>query len=640
MEWKEKSFHFLFYTTMNKQFLSLLLLFFIGTAFGQKNYWQQHVDYKMDVNLDVKSFQYKGNQELVYTNNSPDTLKKVFFHLYNNAFQPGSEMDARLQSINDPDKRMVKTFKSGASEKKESRISTLKPDQIGYLKINNFKQDGASAKAKTVGTILEVELAKPILPGAKTTFSLDFDGQVPEQIRRSGRNSSEGVALSMTQWYPKLAEYDFEGWHADPYIGREFHGVWGNFDVKITIDKNYILGGTGYLQNKNEIGFGYEDKGTQVVIPKKTKTLTWHFKAPMVHDFAWAADKDFIHDVYPGPNGVELHFLYKNNEKIIENWKKLQPKTAELMDFFNKNVGEYPYKQYSVLQGGDGGMEYAMCTLITGDRTLNSLIGVTAHEMAHSWFQHILATNESKHGWMDEGFTSYISDLAMAKLVPGKHAAKPFEGAYSNYFYMVETGREEPQTTHGDRFQENMIYSISSYSKGELFLTQLAYIIGQENLDKTLKKFYADFKFTHPTPNDIKRTAEKVSGMNLDWYLIDWTQTTNTIDYAIKEAKEVSGKTEVAVQRIGKMPMPLDILVTYADGTKEYFYAPLQMMRGEKPNPFGNVKRTVLAGFDWAYPNYKFTIDKSLSQISKIEIDPENQMADIKKENNVFPQSK
>lgn len=621
---------------MKKQFLSILLLVFIGNAFGQSSYWQQHVDYKMDVNLDMKKYQYKGNQELVYTNNSPDTLKKVFFHLYNNAFQPGSEMDARLQSINDPDKRMVKTFKSGSTEKKESRISTLTPDQIGYLKISNFKQDGAVAKTTITGTIMEVVLAKPILPGGKTTFTLNFEGQVPEQIRRSGRNSSEGVALSMTQWYPKLAEYDFEGWHADPYIGREFHGVWGDFDVKITIDKEYILGGTGYLQNKNEIGYGYQDRGTEVVIPKKEKTLTWHFKAPMVHDFAWVADKDFIHDIYAGPNGVELHFLYKNDPKIVENWKKLQPKTAELMEYYNKNVGEYPYKQYSVLQGGDGGMEYAMCTLITGDRTLNSLIGVTAHEMAHSWFQHILASNESKHGWMDEGFTSYISDLAMAALVPGKHAKEPFSGAYSNYFYMVETGKEQPQTTHADRFEENMIYSISAYSKGELFLTQLGYIIGQENLEKTVKKYYTDFKFKHPTPNDIKRSAEKVSGMNLDWYLTDWTQTTNTIDYAVKEAKEVSGKTEVSIQRIGKMPMPLDILVTYADGTKEYFYAPLQMMHGEKENPYPGVKRTVLTGFDWAYPNYKFTVGKGLSQISKIEIDPENKMADVKKENNVY----
>ncbi|MFN4257617.1 MAG: M1 family peptidase, partial [Saprospiraceae bacterium] len=185
-------------------------------------------------------------------------------------------------------------------------------------------------------------LAKPILPNQKTTLSLDFDGQVPLQIRRSGRLSEEGVALSMTQWYPKLCEYDFEGWHANPYIAREFHGVWGNFDVKITIDKAYTIGGTGYLQNKNEIGHGYQDAGVKVVYPKKTKTLTWHFYAPNVHDFAWGADNEFIHDMILGPNNVELHFLYKNKKENLENWKKLQPKTAELLAFFNENVGQYP----------------------------------------------------------------------------------------------------------------------------------------------------------------------------------------------------------------------------------------------------------------------------------------------------------
>ncbi len=632
-----KSLPFLFCMLMKQLFLLSVFTVFCGSAVAQNGYWQQHVDYKMDVNMDVKTYQYKGKQELVYTNNSPDTLKRVFFHLYNNAFQPGSEMDIRLQTIVDPDKRMVKTTKSGGVEKTESRISLLKPNQIGYLNVTNFMQDGVPATTTVVGTILEVDLAKPIAPKGKTKFTLDFDGQVPEQIRRSGRNSSEGVALSMTQWYPKMAEYDFEGWHADPYIGREFHGVWGNFDVKITIDKKYILGGSGYLQNKNEIGYGYQDQGVEVKIPRKVKTLTWHFNAPMVHDFSWAADKDYIHDVYPGPNNVELHFLYKDKAKLKENWKKMQPKTAELMDFFNKNVGPYPYKQYSVIQGGDGGMEYAMCTLITGERSYGSLVGVTAHEMAHSWFQHVLATNESKHGWMDEGFTSYISDLAMAKVLPSKDEKNPFDSAYSNYFYMVKTGREQPQTTHGDRFEENMVYGISSYSKGELFLTQLGYIIGQENLAKTLKKFYEDFKFKHPTPNDFKRTAEKISGMNLDWYLVDWTQTTNTIDYGIKEVRDAGGKTEVVLQRIGRMPMPLDIMVTYVDGSKESFYAPLQMMRGIKENPYPGVKRTFLKGWDWAYPSLKFTIDKGMGMISKIEIDPENLMADVKKDNNTYP---
>lgn len=186
-------------------------------------------------------------------------------------------MNARLESISDPDRRMVKTFKTPEKTTYESRISALKPNEIGFLKITDFKQDGQSAETKTVGTILEVFLKNPILPNQKSTFTLNFDGQVPLQIRRSGRNSAEGIALSMAQWYPKLAEYDFEGWHPDPYIGREFHGVWGNFDVKITLDKDYIIGGTGYLQNPNEIGYGYQDEDVLVKHTKKTKTLTWHF---------------------------------------------------------------------------------------------------------------------------------------------------------------------------------------------------------------------------------------------------------------------------------------------------------------------------------------------------------------------------
>ena len=142
-------------------------------------------------------------------------------------------------------------------------------------------------------------------------MEMTFKGQVPLQIRRAGRNSSEGVALSMSQWYPKLSEYDFEGWHPNPYIAREFHGVWGDFDVKITLDKEYTVGGTGYLQNPQEIGHGYETPGSKV--KTKGKTLTWHFKAPNVHDFMWAADPEYIHDILEMEDGPTLHFYYKNN---------------------------------------------------------------------------------------------------------------------------------------------------------------------------------------------------------------------------------------------------------------------------------------------------------------------------------------
>ena len=200
----------------------ILTLFIVVSAstIAQNTRFQQHVDYKMSVDMDVKTFKYKGKQEIIYTNNSPDTLHRVFYHLYNNAFQPGSEMDIRLQTITDPDRRMVRTFTKGNKKIIESRISDLKPNQIGYHHITNFKQDGNPCDIFVEGTIMEVKLAKPILPNSKTVLSLDFNSQVPEQIRRSGRNSIEGVALSMTQWYPKLAEFDFEGWHTDPYVGR------------------------------------------------------------------------------------------------------------------------------------------------------------------------------------------------------------------------------------------------------------------------------------------------------------------------------------------------------------------------------------------------------------------------------------
>lgn len=612
--------------------LTLFFLSIFGFSQAQANYWQQQADYAMEVNFDVKNYQYQGRQTLVYTNNSQDTLSKVFYHLYYNAFQPGSEMDMRLQNIKDPDSRMVDKIKVNGNEVKESRISKLKPNEIGYLHVSNFMQDGILATLNEQETVLEILLPKPILPHTSTTFTLDFSGQIPVQIRRSGRNNKEGVELSMTQWFPKVAEYDFEGWHADPYIAREFFGVWGNYDVKITIDKNYILGGTGYLQNGNEIGYNYQDKGVEVKIPKKQKTLTWHFVAPMVHDFAWAADKDYIHDVHQTSFGTTLHFLYKNNPKIIENWKKVQPETEQIMNYYNSLVGKYPYKQYSVIQGGDGGMEYAMCTLILGEGTHDGLLGVIAHEMGHSWFQHVLASNESEHPWIDEGFTTYIEDTVMNDLF-GKKLENPYEGNYKAYYGLVNSGKEQPLSTHADHYDENRSYSIASYVKGSIFLTQLQYLIGKENLHKTLQELYQTFRFKHPSPNDITSIAEKASGAQLHWYLNEWAQTTNTVDYAIKQVTQENNKTQVSLERIGRMPMPIDVLVEYQDGTKETYYIPLRNMFFEKPNET-QYARTVLPNWAWANPNYTFETQNK--DIKKITIDPSGLMADVKRENNVF----
>ena len=576
----------------------------------------------MNIDMNVNNFQYHGNQQLIYTNNSPDTLKTVFYHLYFNAFQPGSDMDIRLQNTKDPDTRMV--INEGTEEKPvyKSRIATLKPDEIGYIKVNSLLQDSISVAYETIGTILKVQLNKPILPGAHALFTMNFDGQVPVMIRRSGRNNPDGVALSMAQWYPKMAEYDREGWHADAYIAREFYGVWGNYDVKITIDQAYTVASTGYLQNADEIGHGYIDK---TVKHKKKDRLTWHFVAPNVHDFTWAADPDYVHDHITAENGTELHFFYKNNPENLENWKKLQPKTAEFLAYYNKHIDPYPYKQYSVIQGGDGGMEYGMCTLISGERSFGSLLGTTAHEFAHSWFQFILATNESKHEWMDEGFTTYISNLAMTELL-NKDPEKTFQYAYEDYAYMVKQGFEEPQSIHADRYQYNMAYGISAYSKGAIFLNQLSYIIGDENLSRILKRYYTDFKFKHPTPTDFIRVAEKISGIQLDWYLNYWTQTTNYINYSV----EAISSNEVIIRNNGIMPMPIDLKVTYTDGTDEDFYIPLRMMLGAKPTT-----ATLMPAWPWVQPEYTF---KTAKNVQAVEIDPSGRLADIETDDNLKSQ--
>ena len=597
----------------------LFALTLLSTSFVSAQYWQQAVDYTIEVALDHKAAQYKGNQTVIYTNNSPETLHKVFFHQYFNAFKPGSEMAIRLKNAGDKNGR----FKVD--------IDSLSPKQQGYLKVSGLTQDGVMAEVVDSETILEITLPQALAPGESTTFKMSFEGQVPDVIRRAGKNSKEGVAFSMAQWYPKMAEYDYEGWNADPYTGREFHGVWGDFDVKITLDKDFTVAASGYLQNAGEIGRGYSDR-------KKPKTkkgkITWHYVAPNVHDFTWAADTDYIHDTYPGPKDVTLHFFYKNNPDIIDNWKKLQPITAQLMEYFNKNIGPYPYKQYSVVHGGDGGMEYAMLTLITGNRKFGSLVGVTAHELAHSWFQHILATNETKHEWMDEGFTSFISTLAENEvLVENKEF--PLAGSYRGYYGLATSGVEMPQATNANRYEHNYAYERAAYSKGAVFLGQLGYIIGKDKLFKTLQTYYDEWKFKHPLPNDLRVIAERISGIQLQWYLTDWTQTTNRIDYAIEAVNGTENGTEIYLERKELMPMPQEVLIQFKDGSMALHYIPISLMRGEKENTY-DLPWTQEKDWTWANPKYSFTIDQPKKNIEAIVLDPSNLMADIDKSNNYY----
>ena len=472
---------------------------------------------------------------------------------------------------------------------------------------------------------------------------MKWDAQVPLQIRRSGWSNSEGVEFSMSQWYPKMVEYDYTGWNPNPYIGREFHGVWGDFDVKITIDQDYVVGGTGVLQNPNEIGHGYEKPGTKIN-RKKPGPITYHFVAENVIDFFWGADPDFIHTTAQVPNGPKLHFFYQEtvdkeaspeeNAAYKKYWEQLPELTVKGFEYASKHFGKYPYPQFSTVQGGDGGMEYPMGTLITGGRSLGSLIGVTVHEFYHSWFQGVLATNEALFAWMDEGFTSYASAETMLHIFD-RESDFPYAGSYRGYYGIVESGLEEPLTTHADHFNTNRAYGAAAYSKGAVYLGQMSYIIGNETFRKGMLSYFDTWKMKHPTAADFLRVMEKESGMVLDWYNEYFVNTTKTVDYGVRALIGDENKTVIELERIGLMPMPIDILVEYTDGSSEMFYIPLRIMRGEKPAE-NDLKRTVLEDWPWTNPTYTFDIPVAGTSVKRVSIDPSQRLADIEQSNNSF----
>ncbi|GAA5522551.1 M1 family metallopeptidase [Aliifodinibius salicampi] len=619
---------------MKIKVLSLtFVLFFSSLAlYGQdKNYWQQEVEYQMEIDVDAENHQFTGSQTLTYHNNSPDTLQRVFYHLYFNAFQPNSMMDVRSRTIEDPDSRV------------RDRIQQLPEDEIGYHHINSLQQDGSDVEYTVDGTILEVNLNEPILPGESTVFSMDFDSQVPRQIRRSGWMNKEGVEFSMSQWYPKISEYDEDGWHPNPYVAREFHGVWGSFDVKIHIDSSYVMGATGHLQNPKEIGHGYTDTYER---PDSEKII-WHWQADKVHDFVWGADPDFTHTTKQIPDGPTLHFLYQTDpvaenansrqqRQLLENWKQLPEYAAQAFQFVSKNYGKYPYDKYSFIQGGDGGMEYPMATLITGNRSLRSLVGVSVHELIHAWYQGVLANNESRYPWIDEGFTSYVSAKTMNQLFNNGESDNPHRGSYRSYFNIVDAGMEEALDIHADHFETNRGYGVASYSKGAIFLHQLEYIIGKKALDRTMNRFFQEWKFKHPDGRDFLRIAEEESNMILDWYYQYFIETTKTIDYGITSVIADEGQTRITLERHNLMPMPIDLMVTYKDGSQELFYIPLRIMHNVKPQGETDVSRTIVEDWPWVNPTYTLTIDNAGSDIEHIEIEPSERMADIDRSNNTI----
>jgi hypothetical protein len=620
---------------MLRRFCSAVLLVLLPAAptWAQSpEQWAQRVEYDMDVTLHADAHQYTGRQTLTYTNNSPDTLRTVYYHLYFNAFHPNSMMAMRNRTLPDPDGRIV------------PRIFSLAPDEQGWHRIQSLSQNGRSVSYDIRDTVMRVDLAEPIPPGTSTTFRMRWRAQVPLQTRRSGRDSrGDRIDFTMTQWYPKLAEYDERGWHADPYVNREFYAPYGTFAVDITLPAEYTIGATGELQNPNAIGHGYALDGSGTWRPAENPpdadSLTWHFRAENVHDFAWSADPDYVHDKVVA-DGTTHHILYKPG--VAEQWAPLREDMPALTRFFSREYGDYPYPQMTVAQGGDGGMEYPMFTVVSSydgpafrqKSSWQSILRTTVHEFAHMWYYAALGTNESDYAWMDEGFTSYATAEGMAHLTGGTASHSPAVIAR-----FQKLGLFESLSTPADWYETNIGYGLAAYPGGEMVVDLLGYVIGDQNRDQWLRRYLRERTYQHPDPFDVEKFAEEESGLMLDWYFWQFTRSTRTLDDAITDlSQRRTGdgiEASFTLKRKGEAVLPHDVKLTLADGSTQWVNVPLLTMHGHKPVPDDWV---VTEPWPWVQPQKTFTVEVP-APVESVTLDPNERTPDLNRLNNTtdFP---
>jgi hypothetical protein len=606
-----------------KKSVAILFAFIISQFHAQQGaYYQQSAKYKMDIDVNAEKFTYQGNQTLEYTNNSPDELNVVYFHLYWNAFKPNSMMDQRVAG-------QGKNGDSRLQKDGISRLASIPKDQEGAQNIHWIKQNGKTVKFEVQETIMKVYLAEPIKPNSTTIFTMDWDAVIPQQIRRSGRNNREGVDMTMTQWYPKIAEYDYDGWATFDYIGREFHAPFSDFDVTIKINKDYVVGAGGILENPAEVK-GYDSNAK---IKAEKNKVTWKWTAKNILDFAWSADRDYVVKSFDVPEGPKVFLVYQNNGKT-KAWEEAQPYLTKYYQLMNSHFGKYVYPTYAFIQGGDGGMEYGMCTMILGEaKDIKGLMGLMAHEGAHSWYQQMLATNESMRPWMDEGFTSYAENYVMYQLFP-EDLPNPFAHSLDAYRNFIKKGIEEPAVWLGDHHDNGTAYTYASYVKGELYLVQLGYIMGEQNLAETLKQYYDQWSMKHPSDRDFLHIAQKVSGMDLKWFQNYWINTTKTIDYGIKDVKYEAKSTTITLVNNGQVPMPIDFSVMTTDKKIVSYQIPLNMTHTWKEKDiYGEFK--IMPYWPWTQKEYSITIPYTKSQLSALGIDFSQRMADINLQDNV-----
>jgi hypothetical protein len=515
------------------KFKILILLTLISNlSFAQEKYWQQHVSYEITAALNDKSKTITANERLVYKNNSPSTLDFIWFHIWPNAYK--NESTALFQQIKND----------------TSRVSKLEKYEYGSISGLNFTVNGKKAVTEAHPNpqyidIIKVKLSTPLKSGDSVTIATDFNVKLPSYFSRSGYADGE---FMVTQWYPKPAVFDKNGWHEFPYLDMgEFYSDYSSFKVDITVPTAYIVGATGVLQTQSELA-QYKSTGLQnaknrtgkpaLYVPaSKSGTKKLSYVMNNVPDFAWFADKNFViqYDTIKLASGkiVEAFNYYHNKPGTI--WNNSIDYTKDATKHYSNWIGEYEYPIVQVVEGpknnASGGMEYPTITLITSpDAKKESLDAVIAHEVGHNWFMSILGSNERQHTWLDEGLNTYFEFRYEAEkyrtnsvfgdtAIPANIKALPAKDFLASlYGAMIEIPMESAIETPSDKFASSNEYSLISYIKTALWLYLLESQVGTEKMDKAFQLYYATWKNKHPQPEDFKASLEKSLGLNLTKY--------------------------------------------------------------------------------------------------------------------------
>jgi hypothetical protein len=497
---------------VRKLAVSAIFLLVVIAGYSQSGYWQQQVDFNIDVVLKDKEQSLDGFAAIEYTNNSPDTLPFIWFHLWPNAYKNDKTAfsDQLLENGN------TKFYFSGKEHK-------------GYINRIDFRVNGVTAITEDHPRdidIIKVLLPSPLLPGKKISITTPFHVKLPYNFSRGG---FDGESFQATQWYPKPAVYDRKGWHPMPYLDQgEFYSEFGNYSVKITVPENYVVAATGDLQNITEKIWLKERKnyewpaakeipgGTVEKYPPSSKEVkTLHYVQKNVHDFAWFADKRFIVDedtckITSGRVINVISYYTQANKKI---WDQSLEYAKQAVRFYSSHVGEYPYNTVQVVQGPrsfGGGMEYPTITVISPANDKSSLDLTIMHEIGHNWFYGIIGTNERDHPWMDEGINSYFENKYSQHKYgnPDKYQQIGFE-------IIAEQKTDQPIETPSDKFSDLNYYLVAYYKSAE-WLRYLASRIGEDVFLNCIREYFRRWQFKHPQPEDFKKVLEDISNKNLD----------------------------------------------------------------------------------------------------------------------------